>query len=64
MTIDHESEHMCPVYGKVIDPDLCYDSDMCLLGFFKVESTREPNEVPDIEEARMLCRACDYSNME
>lgn len=31
-TIDHEVEHMCPVYQRVISPDLCYDSTMCLTG--------------------------------
>ncbi|MCR5024365.1 MAG: hypothetical protein K6A90_08555 [Lachnospiraceae bacterium] len=62
--VNHEEEHNCPVYGRVISSDLCYDSAMCLLGFFKVESTRELNEVPDIEEVRAVCKACEYSNME
>ncbi|MCR5205323.1 MAG: hypothetical protein K6E47_09715, partial [Lachnospiraceae bacterium] len=41
----------------------CYDSAMCLLGFFKVESTRELGEVSDIEAAREICKSCEYSDM-
>ncbi len=62
--VNHEEEHNCPVYGRVISPDLCYDSAMCLLGFFKVESTRELGEVSDIEAAREICKSCEYSDME
>lgn len=64
MSLNHEAEHYCPVYMRVIDPDLCYDSLMCLLGFFKVSSTRELQEVKNIELARRLCEDCSYSNLE
>ena len=47
--VNHEEEHNCPVYGRIISPDLCYDSAMCLTGFFKVESTRELDEISDIK---------------
>lgn len=49
MAIEHEKNHYCPVFDQVIDPDLCYDSAMCLLGFFKIESLRELREIADTE---------------
>lgn len=61
--IDHEVEHMCPVYQRVISPDLCYDSTMCLTGMFKIESTKELDEVENIEKARIICKKCFYSDM-
>lgn len=64
MAIDHEKEHECPAYGKVIDPELCYESVMCLLGAIKVESLPELREIPDIEVAKEKCKACPYSNMD
>lgn len=48
-TIDHEVEHMCPVYQRVISPDYGYDSTMCLTGMFKVESTKVLDKVENIE---------------
>lgn len=59
--IDYEADHYCPAYKKIICADLCYDSMMCLTGFFKVSSTKELSEIEDIEEARKRCRACPYS---
>ena len=61
--IDYDKEHMCPVYNRIIDPDLCYDSLMCLKGFFKVESTKELGEIKDIEKARIACKSCEYSKL-
>ena len=53
----------CPVYQKVIDSDLCYDSMMCLTGMFKISSTSELSEVKDIEAARQICKDCKYSEL-
>ena len=54
--LDYKSDHYCPAYKKVIAADLCYDSLCCLTGMFKVESTKELKEIPDIEEARKICK--------
>lgn len=62
--LDYESDHFCPVYKKVIDVDLCYDSLCCLNGLFKVSSTPELKAVEDIEKAREICKKCEYSNFE
>ena len=61
--IDHEKEHYCPVYGTVIDPEMCYENWMCLIGLIKVEALLELREIKDIEGARSKCRACPYSDM-
>ena len=59
--LDYEADHYCPAYKKVISADLCYDSMMCLNRFFKVSSTKELEEVKDIEGARRVCSKCPYS---
>ena len=60
---DHTVDHYCPVYGRLISADLCYDSLMCLNRCFKVSSTKELLEVPDIEAARAICAKCPYSEL-
>lgn len=62
-TIDYDKEHYCPVYDKVIDSDLCYDSLMCLGGLFKVSSLKELTMIEDINHARKLCKQCEYSKL-
>ena len=59
--LDYEADHYCPAYQKVICADLCYDSMMCLNHFFKVSSTKELEEIEDIEKAREICSKCHYS---
>lgn len=61
--LDYGADHYCPVYGRTIEADLCYDSLMCLNGSFKVSSTKELQEVEDIENARNVCMACPYSEL-
>ena len=61
--LDHEADHACPVYGRVICADLCYES-LCALGrVIKISSVPELAEIGDIEEARRLCAACPYSDL-
>lgn len=61
--LDYENPHYCPVYKRVIDIDLCYDSLCCLNGEFKISSTKELEEVKDIESARKICAECPYSDL-
>lgn len=61
--LDYESDHCCPVYGKVIDADLCYDSMMCLNKSFKISSTKELSVIEDIEKARKVCGECKYAGL-
>ena len=61
--LNYDKDHMCPVYGRIIDPDLCYESLMCLNRAFKTSSVHELSEVGDIEAARKICRECEYSKL-
>lgn len=61
--IDYNADHYCPAYGRVIDPDLCYESLMCLSGMFKISSLEELDEIADIEKARIDCKNCQYSEL-
>lgn len=61
--IDYDANHFCPVYGREIEPDLCYESIMCLGKMFKTSSLKELDEVEDIEKARENCKNCPYSEM-
>lgn len=61
--LDYSSDHYCPAYGKVIAADLCYDSLCCLTGLFKISSTKELEEIDDIESARAACKGCPYSDL-
>ena len=42
--LDFENPHYCPVYDKVIDIDLCYETLMCLNRSFKISSVKELND--------------------
>ena len=49
--LDFENPHYCPVYDKVIDIDLCYETLMCLNRSFKISSVKELNDIEDIDNA-------------
>ncbi len=61
--LDYNNPHYCPVYKKIIDIDLCYDSLCCLTGMFKTSSTPELAEIENIDEARGICKNCPYSDL-
>ena len=61
--LDYDADHYCPVYEKIIDCDLCYDSLSCLNGGFKISSTKELLAVRDIDRARKICAECEYSDL-
>ena len=61
--LDFENSHYCPVYDKVIDIDLCYETLMCLNCFFKISSVKELNDIEDIDNARKICDHCEYSKL-
>lgn len=55
----------CPIYGKVIDGELCYETAMCMLGQFKLASVPETEDIIlETELARRTCKACPYSDMD
>lgn len=61
--LDYDSDHYCPVYKKIIDIDLCYDSLCCLSGMFKISSTKELLDIKNIDNARIICKQCPYSDL-
>ncbi len=61
--LDYEADHYCPVYERVICADLCYESLCGLKRDVKVSSIPELSEVKDIEAARQICKACEYSKL-
>ena len=61
--LDFENPHYCPVYDKVIDIDLCYETLMCLNRSFKISSVKELNDIEDIDNARMICDHCEFSKL-
>jgi hypothetical protein len=55
----------CPIYGKVIDGELCYETAMCMQGIFKLSSVLEAkNIVMDSETARRVCNGCEYADVD
>ncbi len=61
--LNYTEPHYCPVYRRVIDIDLCYDSLMALNKSFKISSVHELSDIDDIENARRLCGKCPYSDL-
>ncbi len=61
--LNYEADRHCPVFNKIIDSDLCYESIMALSRAVKVSSVPELNEVKDIEKARVICDKCPYSEL-
>ena len=61
--LNYTKPHYCPVYKKVIYIDLCYDSLMALSGSFKTSSVKEMQDVNDIDNAKLICKKCKYSDL-
>ncbi|MBN1882295.1 MAG: hypothetical protein JW885_08995 [Deltaproteobacteria bacterium] len=59
---DFDHPHYCSVYEEMIDIDSCYESMMCLNGFFRIESSEKLMKIADIDTAREKCRRCIYTN--
>ena len=55
---------LCPVFGREISADLCYDALCCLTGSFKVDSLAELGGIEDIEAARVICKSCRYCDLD
>ena len=58
-------DRMCPIYGKVIDGELCYETALCMQGLFKLSSVPESKDIKlDAETARKSCTNCPYADMD
>lgn len=61
--LNYEADRFCPVYNEIIDCDLCYDSLMALSRAVKVSSVSELSKIENIENARIVCNQCPYSDL-
>lgn len=60
-----QDDRECPIYAKVIDGELCYETAMCMQGLFKLSSLPEADELKKpLDEARKICKGCKYADME
>lgn len=56
-------DRMCPIYNKVIDGEVCYETAMCMQGFFKLSSVPESKDIKlNLDEARKICVNCPFGN--
>lgn len=61
---EYTADRYCPVYDRIIDCDVCYESVMGLSRAVRIESVPELCEVKNIEKARAICDKCKYSDLE
>lgn len=55
----------CPIYKKVIDGELCYETAMCMQGFFRISSVPESKEIAiDFDSAKKICVSCPFGDMD
>lgn len=58
-------DRYCPIYGKVIGGEICYETALCMQGMFKLSSVPEAKDIIfEVEQARQICLACPHSDME
>ena len=65
--MDYYADRFCPVLNQVISCDYCYEYNLVLHRFFKLSSVPELQEILQredrIEEARIICQNCPYSDL-
>ena len=58
-------DRMCPIYGKEISEIICYETAMCMQGFFHITSVPEADHINlKFEDAKKICVECPYGDME
>ncbi len=67
MEIDYNADRFCPALNQIIGSDFCYEYIMVLNSSFKLSSVPELAEILErenrVEEARQICRKCQYSDL-
>ncbi len=61
---EYTADRYCPVFQRIIDCDWCYE---CVLGLSRMihfSAVRELDEIQNIDEARLICAECKYSDLE
>ena len=63
--ITPNDDRECPIYNKIIDGELCYETAMCMQRLFKLSSVPESKDIKiDLDKARKICVNCPYSNFD
>ena len=63
-TLTPYDDRMCPIYDKVIDGELCYETALCMQGFFKLSSVPESVYIIyNVDTARKICVDCPHGDM-
>lgn len=58
-------DRKCPIYRKIIDGELCYETALCMKGQFKITSVPEAKEIKlDFNIAKNICINCQYADMQ
>ena len=58
-------DRMCPIYGKVIAGELCYETALCMQGLFHISSVPESVHIKlKFADAKKVCSECPYGNMD
>lgn len=56
-------DRKCPIYDGVISGEVCYETAMCMQGFFKLSSVPEAKDIKLVlDEARKICVNCPYGD--
>ena len=57
-------DRMCPIYQRVIDGELCYETALCMQGLFHISSVPEADYIRlSFEDAKKICTQCPYGDM-
>ena len=61
----YEDDRMCPIYQEEISEIICYETAMCMSGFFHISSLPESVHIKlKFADAKRICQECPYSNMD
>ncbi len=64
-SITPQNDRKCPIYEKMIDGELCYETAMCMQGLFKLSSVPEAVDIKiQYDAARQICKDCRFSDMD
>ena len=63
-TLTAHNDRMCPIYGKEIVGELCYETTLCMQEYFKLSSVPELADIVcDMDTARKTCIDCPHNDL-
>ena len=63
MTLDYNADHFCPIYGRIIDSDLCYGTIGVLNRWMPPDDIPELIHVIHLDPLQAKCNECLYSDL-